>query len=132
KGGNVVGAFLFGGMAALIASPCTGPVIAGMIVFTAQSGNAALGFLMFVVLGLGMGAVFFAAGSLNLVMRPGPWMVWVRYGFGVLLVATALYYLRSAERISTWGVLAIGFSAAALVALGIGRHLTSKEGEDKS
>ncbi len=91
KGGSVVGSFLFGALSAVIASPCTGPVIAGMLIFAAQSGNVLLGFLMFFSLGLGMGAVFFLAGSVNLLMKPGPWMVWVRHGFGVMLVGGGLY-----------------------------------------
>ena len=54
--------------------------------------------LLFFALGLGMGAVFFAAGSLNLLARPGPWMVWVRYGFGMLLFGGALF----TETIFSW------------------------------
>ncbi len=130
KGGSPVAAFLFGGMSALIASPCTGPVIAGLIVFTAQSGNALLGFLMFVSLGLGMGAVFFAAGSLNLLMKPGPWMVWVRYVFGALLVGVALYYLRNAGKIDATALLVGAVVVSALAAAGIRWHLVHKEAED--
>ncbi len=130
KGGNPVGAFLFGGMSALIASPCTGPVIAGLIVFTAQSGNSLLGFLMFVSLGLGMGAVFFAAGSLNLLMKPGPWMVWVRHFFGALLVGVALYYLRNAGKIDGPALVVGAVVIAALAAVGIRRHLIHREAED--
>jgi thiol:disulfide interchange protein DsbD len=129
KGGSAVGAFAFGALSAVIASPCTGPVIVAMLVFTAQAGNAVIGLFMFMTLGLGMGAVFFAAGSLNLLMRPGPWMVWVRYGFGVLLVAIALYYLASAGRLSPTGVFVGGFVVAALVGVGIARHLVKAEGE---
>lgn len=130
KGGSPVGSFLFGGLSALIASPCTGPVIAGLIVFTAQSGNALFGFLMFVSLGLGMGAVFFAAGSLNLLAKPGPWMAWVRYLFGALLVGVALYYLRNAGRIGPYGLLALAAALAVLAAVGIRHHLVAKEAED--
>ena len=130
KGGNPVGAFLFGGMSALIASPCTGPVIAGLIVFTAQSGNSLLGFLMFVSLGLGMGAVFFAAGSLNLLMKPGPWMVWVRHFFGALLVGVALYYLRNAGKIDGPALLVGAVVIAVLAAIGIRWHLVHREAED--
>ena len=131
KGGNPVGAFLFGIMSALIASPCTGPVIAGLVVYTAQSGNALLGFLMFAMLGLGMGAVFFAAGSFNFLLKPGPWMVWVRYVFGVVLVGAALYYLRSADRVGPVGLFALGFGMAVVVAAGIAWHLVKKEGEQR-
>ncbi len=130
KGGSVVGSFLFGALSAVIASPCTGPVIAGMLIFAAQSGNVLLGFLMFFSLGLGMGAVFFAAGSVNLLMKPGPWMVWVRYGFGVVLVGGGLYYLASAGKLPSPWLFAAGFLIAVVAAVGIAWHLKHKEGEE--
>ena len=130
KGGNVLGAFLFGALAAVIASPCTGPVIAGMVVYAAQEGNLFMGFLRFVALGLGMGAVFFAAGSLNLVMRPGPWMVWVRHAFGVILTGAALFYLANNELLAPTGVFVAGFAAAALIGFGIVRHLVKAQGQE--
>lgn len=130
KGGNPVGAFLMGALGAVIASPCTGPVIAAMLVFTAQSGNTLLGFLMFVTLGLGMGTIFFAAGSLNLLMRPGPWMVWVRYIFGIIIVGAGLYYLADARKISPRVLFGAGGALALASAILIQRHLITKEGED--
>ncbi len=130
KGGNAIGAFLFGALAAVLASPCTGPAIVAMLVFAAQSGNPALGFSMFFTLGLGMSAVFFAAGSFNLLLRPGPWMVWVRYGFGVMLVALALYFPASAERLAPRGVWIAGLVVAVVVALAVFRHLVKAEGEE--
>ena len=130
KGGNPIGAFLFGCLSAVIASPCTGPAIAGLIVLVAQLANPVLGFIMFVCLGLGMGTVFFAAGSLNMLAKPGPWMVWVRYAFGVLLVGAALYYLRSAGKIGPATLLAMGAGLAVAGAIGIAHHLVTKEGEE--
>ena len=130
KGGNPAGAFVMGALGAVIASPCTGPVVAAMIVFTAQSGNTLVGFLMFLTLGLGMGSVLFVAGSLNLVARPGPWMVWVRYGFGVMIVGVALYYLADSEKISPRTLFLMGGVIALLSAILIQRHLIRKEGEE--
>jgi thiol:disulfide interchange protein DsbD len=130
KGGNVIGAFLFGAMAAVIASPCTGPLIVGLVVFTAQTGSALLGFVLFFALGLGMGAVFFAAGSLNLVMRPGPWMVWVRYAFGIILVGAALYYLAHSGRLVPPLLFVVGFAIALGVGAAIVHHLVKRQGEE--
>ena len=130
KGGSVIGAFVLGSLAAFIASPCTGPVIVGMLVFTAKAGNAVIGFLMFLFLGLGMGAVLFAAGALNLLAKPGPWMVWVRYTFGVIMVAAALYYLASAERLVPPWLFAVGFALAVGVGVAVARHLVRGEGEE--
>jgi thiol:disulfide interchange protein DsbD len=131
RGGSIVGAFLLGAVAAVLASPCTAPVVAGLLVFTAKEGNAVLGFIMFATLGLGMGAVLFAAGALNFAMRPGPWMVWVRYAFGVLLVGVALYYVANSELLSPVGVFVGGFAIAALAWFLIAWHLMRKEGAQR-
>jgi len=128
RSGSFIGAFMFGCLAAIIASPCTGPFVAGLVVFAAQQQDPVLGFAMFFVLALGMGAVFFAAGTLNFLMRPGPWMVWVRYMFGLILFVMALYYLGNQWLLvpPTSYVVAcvLGLLGAALVAW----HLIRKEG----
>jgi thiol:disulfide interchange protein DsbD len=127
KGGSPVGAAVFGALAAVIASPCVGPAVVGMLVFIATSGNMLLGFLMFFMLGLGMSAVFFAAGSLNLLMRPGPWMVWVRWFFGILLVGAAFYYLSSSGKLVPPALWVVGAVVAAAIAFGTWHHLAKKE-----
>jgi thioredoxin:protein disulfide reductase len=89
-----------------------------------------MGFLRFVSLGLGMGAVFFAAGSLNLLLRPGPWMVYVRHGFGVAITGAALYYVASSELLSPTGVFVAGFVSALLIGAGIIWHLVKAQGQE--
>jgi thiol:disulfide interchange protein len=132
KGGSVLGSFAFGALAAVIASPCVGPAIVGMLVFVASEGNHVLGFLMFFTLGLGMSSVFFAAGSFNLLMRPGPWMVWIRWSFGVVMIAAAFYYLASAEKLTPPLLYVVGAVVAAAVAAGTWRHLAHREMDDKA
>ena len=129
RSGSIVGAFLFGCLGAVIASPCTGPAIAGLLVETAKSGDALFGFAMFFAMGLGMGAVFFAAGALNFAMRPGPWMVWVRYVFGMLLFGAALWYAKDLQFMTRGLMLALGLFGCGLAAFGVWWHLTTKEGE---
>jgi thiol:disulfide interchange protein DsbD len=128
KAGSLLGAFLLGVVAAVLASPCTGPVIAGMFVLAAKLGSAPLGFLMFFTLGLGMAAVLFAFGALNFAAKPGPWMVWVRYAFAVILSGVALYYLANAEILSPALLFVAGFLLAALFWVGVSWHLRRKEG----
>lgn len=130
RAGSYVGAFMFGCLAAVIASPCTGPFIAGMALVAAQQQDPVLGFSMFAALALGMGAVFFAAGSLNLLMRPGPWMVWVRYGFGVILFGAAIYYLANQQLIVPPVSYALAGLGALIGCLGIARHLRHREGAE--
>lgn len=129
RSGSMIGAFLFGILGAIIASPCTAPAVAGLLIVTAKTGDVAIGFWLFFALGLGMGAVFFAAGALNFLMRPGPWMVYVRYTFGMLLFGAALYYLYSGGLISTTALWIMGLVIGGLAAYGVSWHLRTKEGE---
>jgi len=129
RSGSMLGAFLFGCLGAIIASPCTGPAIAALLIIAANEGSVLLGFSMFFVLGLGMGTVLFAAGSLNFMMRPGPWMVWVRYAFGILIIAAAMYYMRNYQLIGETTMWIVGGLVCVLAAAGIAWHLTKKEGE---
>ncbi len=131
KSGTVIGSFLLGALAAVIASPCTGPFVVALLTFVATTGSSMIGFLLFFALGLGMGAVFFAAGSLNLLARPGPWMVWVRYIFGVLLFAVALHYLAGGGLLSTPALLIFGFLIALITLVAVRHHLVKKEFEKK-
>ena len=131
KGGSLLGAFLLGVLGAILASPCTGPVIAGLLLFTAKTQDVLLGFSLFFVLGLGMGAVFFAFGSLNFALRPGPWMVWVRYVFGMLLFGGAIYYLGLGELARGWAVLAALVCCVAFALLALhAQH--AKHSEEKA
>jgi thiol:disulfide interchange protein len=140
KSGTVLGSFLLGLLAALIASPCTGPFVVGLITFVATTQDPLLGFAWLFTLGLGMGAVFFAAGSLNLLARPGPWMVWVRYGFGIILFGVALYLVAKGGLLDLdpavtgdhWiAVLAVGVIVGVIAWWAMARHLVRKEGESK-
>ena len=131
RSGSFIGAFLFGCLGAIIASPCTGPAIAALLIIAANEGSAILGFFMFFCLGLGMGSVFFAVGSLNFAMRPGPWMVWVRYTFGILLVGVSMYYLRNYNLINETVMWIVGVVVCVAAAVGIAWHLHNKEGEEE-
>ena len=129
KGGSVLGAFLLGVLGAVLASPCTGPVIVAMAAATATTGDTVLGFILFFVFGLGMGAIIALFGSVNMALRPGPWMVWVRYIFGVLLFGGAMWYLASNGLAPQWVIAVFGVAIIALAVFLLARHLQHKEGE---
>jgi len=96
-GGSVAASFVLGGVSALVLSPCIGPVVASLLLYVAQTGNAALGGLMLFVFGLGVGAPLVAIGTFSGAMqkRPkaGAWMVEVKKLFGVALLGFAVYFL---------------------------------------
>ena len=99
-GGSRKGLFgtLFMGLTVgIVAAPCIGPFVLGLLTYVGNRGNVFLGFLLFFVLALGLGLpfVFLAlfSGSLNRLPRSGGWMVWVRKIFGFILVAMAIYFV---------------------------------------
>ncbi|MGE0190962.1 MAG: cytochrome c biogenesis protein CcdA [Planctomycetota bacterium] len=129
RGGSYVGAFLLGGLGAVLASPCTGPVIVGMLTATAQSKDALLGFELFFTFGVGMGSVIALFGLANLALRPGPWMVWVRYIFGVLLFGGAMFYVANSALLPRTALWAAGIAVAVLSGLLLAWHVVKRERE---
>lgn len=97
-GGGFVGIFLMGIVAGLVASPCVGPVLVGLLVYIAQTGNGLLGFTLLFTLALGIGVIFLALGTfsglLTALPGAGTWMEAVKQFFGYMLLGVALYYAR--------------------------------------
>jgi thioredoxin:protein disulfide reductase len=93
------GALAMGAMVGIVAAPCIGPVILALLTFVAASQDAALGFVLFFVMSLGLGLpyLFLAAfsGGISRLPRAGMWMVEVKKIFGVVLLAMAAYFLKS-------------------------------------
>jgi thiol:disulfide interchange protein len=93
--GSVALAFGMGAIAALLAGACVAPVVIQVVLFSsdlyAQGTVLALG-LPF-LLGIGMAVPWPLAGAgLTALPKPGSWMVRVKQAFGVLILATAVYY----------------------------------------
>ncbi len=95
--GPVWTAFLFGGVAALLAGACVAPAVISVLVLSTgfyQDGHA-LALLLPFVLGLGMALPWpFAGAGLSFLPKPGRWMELVKIGFGVLILLAAVYYGR--------------------------------------
>jgi thiol:disulfide interchange protein len=93
--GSFLVAFGMGAVAALLAGACVAPVVVEVVVFSSNlyaSGAAAALALPF-VLGLGMAIPWPVAGAgIAALPRPGAWMVRVKQVFGVLILATGVYY----------------------------------------
>ena len=92
------GAVAMGLVVGVVAAPCIGPFVLGLMLFVSQSANPAMGFLLFFVLGLGMGLPYLllgmAAHRVSHLPKAGMWMVWVKRVFGVMLVALTLFILK--------------------------------------
>jgi thiol:disulfide interchange protein DsbD len=94
---GAAGALFMGLLFGIVAAPCVGPVIVGLLVYVARVGSPLFGFLTFFILAVGMGTPFFFlatfSGSISRLPQAGMWMVSVRKVFGLLLLGAAIYYL---------------------------------------
>src|SRR5438067_2746308 len=91
RGAGFAHALGMGLVAGIVAAPCTGPVLAGVLTYVATRHSALLGFWMLFSYALGMGLLFFVLGATSLKLpRSGAWMETVKSVLGVALVALAL------------------------------------------
>jgi len=92
-----LGAFLMGLTMGVVAAPCIGPVVVGLLVFVGSRQDPILGLELFLALGIGMGLPYLAlamvAGSLKALPRSGDWLIWVERAFGFILVGLAAYFV---------------------------------------
>jgi thiol:disulfide interchange protein DsbD len=97
KSGGVAGAFAMGAASGLVAAPCGAPVMAAVLTWVSLTKSAFLGFIYLFVFSLGMTsllvAVGLSTGLLARLPRAGVWMLWVKRGFALLMLAAAEYYL---------------------------------------
>ncbi|HYA36159.1 MAG TPA: thioredoxin family protein, partial [Candidatus Binataceae bacterium] len=91
------GSFLMGLGMGIIAAPCIGPIVLGLLLMVERSGSALFGFALFFTLAIGLGlpyiALALAAGSIRRLPRSGEWLAWVEQLFGFILVGLALYFI---------------------------------------
>jgi thiol:disulfide interchange protein DsbD len=91
------GAFALGLVCGIIAAPCTGPVLTGILTWIAKTQSAALGAGAMAAFALGLGAPFFLVGAFAVQLpKSGRWMVHVKSLLGIVLVVVALWFLGSA------------------------------------
>ncbi len=116
-----LGTLFMGVTLGVVAAPCIGPFVLGLLTWVAAEGSVWLGFAVFFSLSLGLGLpLFFLAiggGSLDKLPRAGEWMLWVRKLMGWVLVGLAVHFLRPLLP-ESWGKIGL-----ALTALAAGIHL---------
>lgn len=95
--GGVFGAFFMGLTMGIVAAPCIGPFVLGLVTYVAAKGDPFYGFLMFFVLALGLGLPYLLlalfSGKIKNLPRAGFWMDGVKHIFGFLLLGMAIYFL---------------------------------------
>ncbi|KAA8728411.1 protein-disulfide reductase DsbD [Ewingella americana] len=121
KGGSLAGVFIMGALAGLICSPCTTAPLSAILLYIAQSGNlwAGAGTLYLYALGMGIPLIIVTLFGNRLLPRSGPWMQYVKEGFGFVILALPVFLL---ERIigdvwglRLWSMLGVAFFGWALI-----------------
>lgn len=96
--GGVFGVFAMGMVAGLVASPCVGPFLSGLLLWVGTRGDLLLGFFALFIFGIGMGLLLIAIGTfpalLGSMPRSGGWMDTVKKGMGLLLLGMAFWFVR--------------------------------------
>jgi len=111
------GSLFMGITLGVVAAPCLGPFVLGLLTWVAGMGSPGIGFLVFFTLSLGLGLpLFFLAlfsGLIDKLPRSGEWMVWIRKLMGWVLVAMAVYFIRPLlpETVIVFGLSAVSLSA---------------------
>ena len=94
EGGHLISVAIMGFLSALIVGPCVAPPLAGALIYIGQTGDALLGGLSLFVMSLGMGAPLILIGTgVSKLPRAGGWMDQVKYIFGILMLAVAIWLL---------------------------------------
>lgn len=89
------GAFVMGLVMGLIAAPCTGPFLTGMLIVIASAKSYFLGGAALFAFSLGLGVIFFIAGAFGANLpKGGAWMMGIKWVSGVGLAYMAFAYLR--------------------------------------
>lgn len=91
--GSLTGAAVLGFGSALIVGPCVTAPLAGALIYSAQTGDVALGAAALFALGLGQGVPLLAVGAFGpqILPRRGAWMERVKIAFGVIFLAMAIW-----------------------------------------
>jgi DsbC/DsbD-like thiol-disulfide interchange protein/cytochrome c biogenesis protein CcdA/thiol-disulfide isomerase/thioredoxin len=116
--GGVAGSFWTGVLAAVVATPCTGPFMAAAM-GAALLLPAMLALLIFAGLGLGLALPFLAIAFIPALRkrmpRPGPWMVRFRQWMALPMALTTIALLWLLYQLSGFSGLLIGATAALII-----------------
>ncbi|HOO55631.1 MAG TPA: cytochrome c biogenesis protein CcdA [bacterium] len=92
-----VGAFTVGVVSGLIATPCSAPVMLGILTLVARGQNVIYGISLLFVFSVGMGILLVVigtfAGALAALPKSGRWMEFVKWFFGIAMIVCGGYFL---------------------------------------
>lgn len=124
-GEGAVGALMMGLTMGVVAAPCIGPIVLGLLFFVGAQQSVLLGLALFFALGVGLGLPYvglaLVAARLRHLPRGGAWLGWMERLFGFLLLGIAVHF---ATPLLPSGVVR-GLWAVLLVAAGLGQGLAT-------
>lgn len=126
KGGTLVGAGMMGAISALIVGPCMSAPLAGALLYVSHLEQPLFGGFYLFLLGLGIGIPLFIASvfGAKYLPKPGLWMDRLKFSFGFVMLAMAVYFARPLLPTSIYYALfAVLFFALALYLIVIIRHV---------
>src|SRR6202158_2488022 len=92
-----LGSLVMGLGMGVVAAPCIGPIVLGLLLMVERSASPVFGFVLFFTLAIGLGlpyiALALAAGHIKSLPRSGEWLAWVEQLFGFVLIGLAMYFL---------------------------------------
>lgn len=110
------GAFLLGLVSGIVAAPCTGPVLTGILLWIGKTQSPWLGAGAMTAFSVGLGVPFWLVGTFAVNLpKSGKWMLWVKSFFGAVLVVASLYFLQIAFPI----LAGLGSSSATFLGMAI-------------
>ncbi|UXH78954.1 protein-disulfide reductase DsbD [Roseateles amylovorans] len=116
QSGRLISVFVMGGLSALIVSPCVIGPLAGLLLYISRTRDVLLGGSALFSLAWGMSVPLLLVGlsAGTLLPRAGAWMENVKYFFGLMLLAAALWIAQPVLPGSLaqllWGGLLIGLA----------------------
>jgi len=94
-GSGFKGAFLMGLVGGLVAAPCTGPFLLGLLTYVSTTRSVIGGGSLLFVYALGMGVLFWVLAAFAMALpKSGRWMDWVKSAGGIFLLVGGIYFLR--------------------------------------
>jgi thiol:disulfide interchange protein DsbD len=94
---GLFGAFFMGLTMGIVAAPCIGPFVLGLVTYVAAKGDPFFGFILFFDLAVGLGVPYLLlaifSGKIKKLPRAGEWMEAVKHIFGFILIGMAIYFI---------------------------------------
>ena len=93
---GVLGAFLMGMVLAIVAAPCTGPILLVILTYVGAKQNVVFSIATLFTYSLGMGVLFLILGTFSGLMasmpKSGVWMDRIKKAFGWLIIVISGYF----------------------------------------